>query len=119
MAIRVTTLGGLRIERHGVELGELLPQRLRTSLLVYLAVERRARRDTLSSLFWPDTTERKSRQSLRQSLHHVGKILEDEWLDAGPVDLRAVDNLACDAHEFEAALAELRLPGKDLQVTIG
>lgn len=70
MAIRLTTLGRLNACTDDVELDWLPGQRLRAALLVYLAVERRVSRATLTALFWPESSERSARNGGRYAGLH-------------------------------------------------
>ena len=54
MAIQIITFGGLRaVHDDNGELDSLLSQHSRAALLVYLAVERRVSRESLTTVFWP------------------------------------------------------------------
>lgn len=104
MTIRLTTLGGLRAFRDDAELDWLPAQRLRAALFVYLAVERRVSRASLLAVFWPERDEAHARQSLRQGLYHLRKLLGDDWLDAQAQELRIGRAVHTDVHAFTAAL---------------
>jgi DNA-binding SARP family transcriptional activator/tetratricopeptide (TPR) repeat protein len=105
VAIHVTTLGGLRILRDGAELDRLPAQRLRAALLVYMAVEQCASRDTLVTVFWPESSEARARHALRQSLYHLRRELGSEWLQLRTHDLCVSGDIRIDVHDFNAALA--------------
>ncbi|MDX1660253.1 MAG: BTAD domain-containing putative transcriptional regulator [Gemmatimonadota bacterium] len=77
------------------------------AVLVYLAVERSSRRDTLLGVFWPDLSERRARTALRKTLHRIRKALDSDALVTDGETVR-VDpgRLGCDAAAFEAAVEE-------------
>lgn len=104
MAIRLTTLGGLHARRDDTELDWLLSQRLRSALFVYLAVERRVSRESLTAVFWPESDEENARHALRQSLYHLRKALGAGWLESRAHELRVSAEVRTDAEAFSAAL---------------
>jgi DNA-binding SARP family transcriptional activator/Tfp pilus assembly protein PilF len=105
MNIRLTTLGGLRVVCDDRELDWLPAQRARAALLVYMAVERRVSRASVATVFWPDSTEARARQSLRQGLYHLRKLLGEDWLESQAHELRIGSRLQVDASAFGAAAA--------------
>jgi DNA-binding SARP family transcriptional activator len=55
-----------------------------TALLAYLAVEGRpVRRDTFTSLLWPENDPERARSALRRTLSTLRSALGARWLDAG------------------------------------
>src|SRR6476469_1098852 len=77
--IRFLTLGGLDL-RHSVrgELRMVLTQPKRAALLAYLALADSSgfrRRDTLVSLFWPDSDEIHARGALRQAVNFLRRAM--------------------------------------------
>src|SRR5690606_2991068 len=104
MTIRLTTLGGLRMFGGDAELEGLPAQPLRAALFVYLAVERRVSRASLLAVFWPERDEAHARQSLRQGLYHLRKLLGEDWLHARAQELRIGRGVHTDVHAFTAAL---------------
>ena len=52
MAIRIRTLGTLQIHRDGEELSDLVAQKLRCAVLLYLALEGPITRDKLLPVLW-------------------------------------------------------------------
>src|SRR5688500_18614527 len=68
MQIRLVTLGTIQIVVEGRELPDLQPHRARLALLVFLAVERRVRRDAILAMFWPEADNDSARHSLRQAI---------------------------------------------------
>ena len=78
---------GLKLSLLGTPIIELdgTPITIRRSkglaLLVYLAVSSEPqRRDGLSTLLWPESSQRVARSSLRRELSHLKKALVGEWL---------------------------------------
>jgi DNA-binding SARP family transcriptional activator len=108
MTLRVQTLPQLRVHNNAGELTSLYRRRQLLSLLLYLAVERTATRDTLLLLFWPDRREDQARHALRQALYELRQELGEDWLDATSVGLVVRANVETDLLQFESALAEGR-----------
>jgi DNA-binding SARP family transcriptional activator len=98
--LQLRALGALELTRDGAP---LLPGRAKPlTVLVYLARQpgRLLARATLASLFWPEATEARSRQSLRQTLTELRDALGPSLeVAAEHVVLRA-DAVALDATEF-------------------
>jgi predicted ATPase/DNA-binding SARP family transcriptional activator len=84
--IELRVLGGAGLKhRDGVEARSVLAQPKRFALLVHLALAgagRMERRDTLLSLFWPESDEERARSSLRTSLHFLRRALGEEALES-------------------------------------
>lgn len=104
LAVRLVTLGELRVLRDGRELTAIPSQRLRCALLVYLAVEKQVTRDNLMLILWPDRAPDKARHSLSQTLYELRKELGEDWLEVRGEVLRTTDALATDVGEFTAAV---------------
>jgi eukaryotic-like serine/threonine-protein kinase len=115
MTIHLNTFGGLRAQRDGEELEWLLGQRLRVALFVYLAIERRVSRESVTTVFWPESSGENARHALRQSLYHLRKALGEEWLEAGPHELRVSADVRTDVHAF---LCELERGAADEAVRL-
>ncbi len=73
MVYYLKTLGELSIHEDGPDREPLLKNSKSLALLAYLAATsgRRARRDRLAHLFWPDTGRSRGLQSLRQALYYL------------------------------------------------
>jgi TolB-like protein/DNA-binding SARP family transcriptional activator len=105
MVIRVETLGGLRLLAGSRELCALRQQRALSALLVYLAVEGRASRDSVVATFWPESDAENARHSLRQSLYRLRSAIgSSDWLVVQGDELLLGPEAECDVAEFEAAL---------------
>lgn len=102
--MRLITLGGLRAFVGDGELDWLPSQRLRAALFVYLAVERRAPRESLLALFWPESDGENARHALRQSLYQLRKALGHGWLESRAQELRIGEGVWTDVGAFDAAL---------------
>jgi predicted ATPase len=98
--------------RLGKEYIEVKPRKA-LALLVYLAVtaERQAR-DSLATLLWPNSDQRRARHALRSRLSELNLTLGGNWIEADreSVGLRAGYGL--DVSEFQRLLA---VPAADLQ----
>ncbi|MFW5951117.1 MAG: BTAD domain-containing putative transcriptional regulator [Gemmatimonadota bacterium] len=103
MAVRVTTLGTLRIELDGRVLERLPAARNRSALLVYLAVEREATRDALMGLLWPDRPPARARHLLSQTLYELRQELGEGWIEAVGERLQATAELEADAVDMALA----------------
>jgi DNA-binding SARP family transcriptional activator len=104
MAVQLVTFGGLHVVDGTGELERLLAQHSRAALFIYLAVERRAPRESLTAMFWPESDAENARHALRQSLYHLRKALSDEWVDSRAHELVVRDDVRTDAHAFIQAL---------------
>ncbi|MGH7573889.1 MAG: BTAD domain-containing putative transcriptional regulator [Longimicrobiales bacterium] len=111
MTIRLSTFGGLRVAGEDGELDSLLGRRLRAALFVYLAVERRASRASVASIFWPERDEEQARHALRQGLYDLRKALGGDWLDATAHEIRVGRGVRVDAHAFTQAIERGQVQG--------
>ena len=83
-------LGSFHVTLDGQPLNGFATDKSR-ALLAFLAVERGRphRRESLAALLWPDQSEERSRQSLRQALSHLKQVLGgDDFLLISPQDLQ-------------------------------
>jgi TolB-like protein/Tfp pilus assembly protein PilF len=127
--VRLHLLGSLELRtKDGREVHYILGQPRRVALLAYLAAARPGRfhrRDTLFSLFWPESDTGRARNALNQAIHRLRQSLgegvlisrgdeevglnpEVFWCDA------AASEEALDRRDYEAALDLYRgdlLPG--------
>jgi TolB-like protein/DNA-binding SARP family transcriptional activator/tetratricopeptide (TPR) repeat protein len=101
--IHVATLGGLRIERDGEEIRDLLAQPVRCALFLYVAIKRRATRDELAVLLWPERSDERARHSLSQTLYELRRRLGDDWVTANGDHVEVASAVTVDALEFIAA----------------
>jgi TolB-like protein len=102
MAIRLQTLGGIKIFRDDLELTDLPGQRTRCALVVYQAIERTVHRDRLLQVFWG---EEGKRHTLDQMLHELRKKLGADWIlreSADPVIIGP--GVTIDALQFDQAI---------------
>ncbi|MFW6200899.1 MAG: BTAD domain-containing putative transcriptional regulator, partial [Gemmatimonadota bacterium] len=106
--IHVSTLGRLVVHRDDRELVELPGQRLRCALLVYLAVERRATREQILSLLWPDRDPERARHALSQTLYELRTTLGDDWVGSRGAVMSVGDSVVADVREFEEAVETRR-----------
>lgn len=109
-ALRFTVLGSIELTGPNTpELRAALVQPKRLALLAYLALASPRgfhRRDTLVSLFWPESDEQHARHALRQALHTLRRAMGSEVIiSRGDNDLAVDhDSLWCDACAFQDAL---------------
>jgi DNA-binding SARP family transcriptional activator len=104
LALQLVTFGGLHVGDDTGELEQLLAQRSRAALLIYLAVERRVSRESLTALFWPESDADNARHALRQSLYQLRKAVGAEWVDSRTHELVVRDDVRTDANDFTRAL---------------
>ena len=110
--IRLQLLGSLGLSlADGAEVRAVLTQPKRLALLAYLAAASPRgfhRRDALLALFWPDSTERQARLSLRQAVHHLRHALGASVIaNRGHCEIGLVPGaLWCDAVAFRSALLD-------------
>jgi adenylate cyclase len=102
--IHVTALGGLRIERDGDEVVDLLVQPVRCALFLYLALERSATRDELLALLWPERDAERARHSLNQTLYELRRRLGEDWVESRGERLDVAAAVTVDALEFAVAV---------------
>lgn len=115
--IRFLTLGPADLRgADGAPVEAVLTQPKRTGVLLALALGAGAggefiRRDTLLPLFWPDSSEEKARNSLRQAVHQLRRALGEDVITGRGTEELGVDRdrLWCDALAFSDALAGGRL----------
>lgn len=79
------------------------------ALLAWLAVEGPTPRDRLAAILWPDNSAAHGRNTLRQRLFRLKKVLGDDIAVGSPV-LRLVDGVSHDLDDAPALLGELGLP---------
>src|SRR4029453_2457835 len=104
MAIQLITFGGLHVVSDNGELDSLLAQPARAALLVYLAVERRVSRESLTAFFWPESDAENARHALRQSLYHLRKAVGAEWIASRAHELVVTGQVRTDADAFSDAI---------------
>lgn len=82
MQLTLHLLGSFDAKLDGTSIARFYSDKVR-ALLIYLVVESQQahRRTTLAGLLWPDTAESKARQSLRQALRQLRKVLHDDEVD--------------------------------------
>lgn len=91
------------------------------ALMAYLSMERdQHRRESLSALLWPDTSQSSAFKNLRQVLWEIQQILGEDWLitDRETVCLNDHADIWLDAGEFDSLIMQsesqehisLRLP---------
>src|SRR5690625_405834 len=110
--IQLRILGPLELrDSAGGDLTAELKGAKRLALLAYLATAepgKAHRRDTLLALFWPESSERRARGSLRNTLHYLRSVLGPETIENVRTDQVRVapDRLWCDAAAFKVASQE-------------
>jgi DNA-binding SARP family transcriptional activator len=105
-------LGPPHVKRDGqpIKIG----LRKATALLAYLALTRQSHaRNTLATLFWPESNQSSARASLRKALSHLKKALGEEWLeiDRENLALNRRHSLWLDTDRFSNLLSECRSHG--------
>lgn len=105
---RFSVLGSIELTRQdGTVVRSVLAQPKRVALLAYLAVagkDHPVTRDSVVGFFWPDTTEERALNSLRQAIHFLRRSLGDGVIERPGDHLLTIPGgeLWCDAVEFEA-----------------
>ncbi len=100
-------LGAPRIECDGTPIE--VDTRKAIALLAFLAVTGEAhRRDTLSTLLWPDADETRARGALRRTLSSLRSALGGDWLSVSRdlIELRRTATLRIDIAEFQELLRQ-------------
>ena len=107
---RLRVLGQVDLrDPEGIAVDSVLVQPKRLALLAYLALTANSgfqRRDLLLPLFWPELSESRARNALRQAVHQLRRALGQDVVQSRGADALAVDEslLWCDGSAFEAAL---------------
>ena len=107
VTLRLTTFGGLLLERDDAIVTGASAQRRKLALLAYLAVagERGASRDKLLGIFWPETDTERARHALSQTLSALRHGLKCDDLVLGTSDLRLnAAVIESDVGAFQAAI---------------
>jgi TolB-like protein len=108
---RLHTLGQLDLrDADGGAVTAILVQPKRLALLAYMAITATGtfqRRDLLLPMFWPELSEARARNALRQAIHQLRRALGAGVVVSRGADMLGIDGarLWCDACAFEAALA--------------
>jgi hypothetical protein len=108
MPYRLELLGRAELrDGNGADVGGVLAQPKRLGLLTYLSIATPRgfhRRDVLLSLLWPDVTESRGRNALRQALFHLREHLPGALISRqdGAIAI-APGTVTCDVHDFESA----------------
>lgn len=106
--LRVETLGGLTVYRDHSELTSLPGKPLRAAMLVYLAVERAASRETICAMLWPESPPERARHALSQMLFELRRELGTDWVDSTGDGLAMTDFVEVDVHPLLEAASEER-----------
>jgi DNA-binding SARP family transcriptional activator/tetratricopeptide (TPR) repeat protein len=107
--IELRTFGGVDLRKGSDRLDKVLAQPKRVALLAYLALSRPPAypsRDTLVSLFWPESDTRRARSSLRKALYFLRRHLGKSALTSTGDAVGLSDDVWCDATAFDRALAD-------------
>lgn len=103
----LTLLGRPEVTLNGAPLSSRLPAKS-LALLLYLAVEKQAkyRRESLVDRLWPDASPTSGRQSLRQTLYTLARVLSNTLrIDRTSVGLDPATDLWLDVTAFSALMA--------------
>jgi DNA-binding SARP family transcriptional activator len=97
----------LQVEAGHGSVGSVLAQHKRMALLCYLALARPRglhARETLLSIFWPEATAERARNSLNQAVFMLRRSLGEDAITGSAEELRIGDRVRCDAVAFDQAL---------------
>ncbi len=105
---RLNVLGRVALARSdGSSVTEVLSQPRRLAVLVYLAMQGNSDgvlRDEIAAVFWPDRSDAKARQALRQTLYVLRKALGPDALVSSADRIKLPRQLwSCDASELTDA----------------
>jgi predicted ATPase/DNA-binding SARP family transcriptional activator len=93
-------LGPPQLEFEGKPLK--ITRRKAMALLIYLAGSgERQLRDTLATLFWPESTQQGARKALRRDLSELNLALGGDWLDAGALAVGLRAGFWLDVNQFQ------------------
>ncbi|MGA7410830.1 MAG: AAA family ATPase [Bryobacteraceae bacterium] len=116
--MRISLFGNLRISFEGRPVTTVNTNRLQ-SLLAYLVLHRDTPqpRERLAFMLWPASRESQARTNLRQLLHNLKRALPAECdsllVDHFAVQWRQDASCSVDVADFQAALAEAAVAGKE------
>ncbi|PKN91375.1 MAG: hypothetical protein CVU44_19880 [Chloroflexi bacterium HGW-Chloroflexi-6] len=88
--LNISLFGAFHVNRDGTSLTGFATDKVR-ALLAYLAMERERphRRESLAALLWPDQSDERARQSLRQAISHLKQVISnDDFLLITPQDIQ-------------------------------
>lgn len=108
MTGRIQTLGGFDIVIDGRATDVLKNRPTCSAVSIYLALERKATRDSILAILWPESSESRARHSLSQTLYQLRGLLGTDWLVRKGQELRLAEGIAVDAADLERALRERR-----------
>ncbi|MEN8144423.1 MAG: BTAD domain-containing putative transcriptional regulator [Gemmatimonadota bacterium] len=118
--IEFRILGQVDLKTTGDESGSdsldpsgLLTQSKPTAVLFYLLLSRPSgfrRRDEIVAMFWPESSQKRSRAALSQVLYVLRRALGPDVIESRGVEEIGIDpdQVRCDAIEFRRAIAERR-----------
>jgi DNA-binding SARP family transcriptional activator len=129
--LTITLFGRFQVKLDGVDLADFGTDKNR-ALLAYLAVEcaSKHRREELASLFWPDHSETRARNSLRQALFQLRRVVDPHpnkephlLIQANQVEFNCASDYWVDVLEFKDQVpashssrqASLGLPNRTLE----
>jgi predicted ATPase/DNA-binding SARP family transcriptional activator len=107
--LKVYLLGSPRVERDGQTV--TIGRRKAMAILAYLTVTGEPQaRDTLATLFWPESDQGRARTSLRVTLSALKKAIGEEWLEIEreSVCLKQAGDLWLDVDRFRRRLDTCR-----------
>src|SRR5262245_17987300 len=102
--IRLETLGQLRGFLNGQEVSGMPNRRRRFALLVYMAVERMATRQSLCRVFWTDSDESRAKGALKQTIFELRQALGAEVLETSGEKVTITNDLQIDTNDFSKAV---------------
>ena len=105
LEIRLQTLGPPRCYANGA-LTDLSSQKLRFALLLYLSVQRRAARETVAAMFWPERDGDRARRSLATMLFELRRTLGYDSISPQADPLEVTERVVVDAFEFKKRIDE-------------
>ena len=108
-SLQILTLGSPEVRLDNVRVAVKPKKAL--ALLLYLATEQRVHsRDSLATLLWPDSSQRKARAALRRRLSELNAAIGETWLhsDGEQVSLESHPDLWIDINYFEQKLSACR-----------
>lgn len=105
--LKLFLFGPPRFEYQGetIDLG----LRKAMALITYLTITKReCSRDEMATLLWPESSQSSARASLRRSLYHINKTIQDQLLlsSADTISIDPNADLWCDVDVFKRSLSE-------------
>ncbi len=111
-SLRIVTLGQARVIRDGKNIPTSEWRPAARDLFLYLVFNGQATRDQICLTFWPDSPEKRARDSFHSTMYRIREVLGENTVilhDDGTYRINPDISIWCDAHELESLAAQARV----------